>query len=692
MAVQKLLNPKTIAIIGASRDENSVGFGILKNIIFNGYKGVVYPVNPNAHSILGIKAYKSVLDIDDTIDLAIIVVPSRIVKDVLEDCAKKKINSVIIISSGFKEIGDEGAKLENEILEFSRRNNIRILGPNCFGIINTDENISLNATFSKQIVRRGNIAFISQSGAITAAVLDYGKDRNIGFSKIITLGNKADLDEVDFLYYLKDDEKTKVILLYLEDINRGREFLEIAREITDSRKPIIAIKSGRTEKGKEAVSSHTGSLTSSDEVYEAIFRQSGVIRVDSVEELFDYALAFSELEIPKGNRIAILTNAGGPGIIAVDSAIRNNLNVIETSNETKEKLKIILPSYASLKNPIDTTAGISIKEYIKALEILNEDNNFDGIISIFVRAFTMDINEFCNEIIRIYKFFKKPLIICLMGITEIEEGLRKLQENNIVVYTFPESAIKSFKVLYDYKRWLERPITSIKLFNDVDKNRAIELIRSAEVGRSGFISENIAFEILKAYGLNVVDYGIAYSLDDAIKIANRIGFPLALKVLSKEIVHKFDIGGVKLNIDDENELIRAYNEMINSIKNLEGIIVQKMIDRGIELILGGRRDKKFGPIILFGLGGIYVEVFKDITFRLVPIREYSAVRMIEEIKGYEILKGVRGQRGVSIGKLIETIEKFSQLLFEIEEIKEIDINPIIATEKDVYIVDARIRI
>ncbi len=691
MSVEKLLNPRTIAIIGASRDENSVGFGILKNIIFNRYKGVVYPINPNAHSILGIRAYKSVLDLDDIIDIAIIVVPSKIVKNVLEDCARKNINNVVIISSGFKEIGEEGARLEDEIVEFSKKNNIRIVGPNCFGIINTDENVSLNATFSKQIVKKGNIAFISQSGAITAAVLDYGKDRNIGFSKIITLGNKADLDEVDFLYYLKDDEKTRVILLYLEDISRGREFLEIAREITDNRKPIIAIKSGRTERGKQAISSHTGSLTSSDELYEAIFRQSGVIRVDSVEELFDYALAFSELEIPKGNRVVILTNAGGPGIIAVDSAIRNNLNVIETSDETKEKLKTILPSYASLKNPIDTTAGISIKEYIKALEILNEDANFDGIISIFVRAFTMDINEFCDEIIKIYKNFKKPLIICLMGITEIEEGLRKLQENNIVVYTFPESAIRSFKVLYDYKRWLERPITKTKLFKDVDKNIAIELIKCAEVGRNGFISEDVAFEILKAYKLNVVDYAIAYNLDDAIRIANRIEFPIALKVLSKEIVHKFDIGGVKLNIDDENELIRAYDEISSSIENLEGIIVQKMVSGGIELILGGRRDKKFGPVILFGLGGIYVEVFKDITFRLVPIREYSAVRMIEEIKGYEILKGVRGQKGVNLEKLIETIEKFSQLLFEIEYIEEIDINPLIATEKDVYIVDARIK-
>ncbi|MEO0196602.1 MAG: acetate--CoA ligase family protein [candidate division WOR-3 bacterium] len=688
--INNFINPRTIAIIGASRDENSVGFGILKNIIFNGYKGVVYPVNPKAHSIMGIRCYKSVLEIEDEIDLGIIVVPSKIVKDVLFDCSKKGIKGVVIISSGFKEIGEEGEKLEREIVKIAKEFNIRILGPNCFGLINTDENVSLNATFSKQIVKRGKIAFLSQSGALTAAVLDYAKDRNIGFSKIITFGNKADLDEVDFLAYLKDDPLTNVILLYLEDISRGREFLKIAREITDHKKPILAIKSGRTEKGKQAVSSHTGSLTSSDEVYEAIFRQSGVIRVDSVEELFNYALAFSELELPKGNRVVILTNAGGPGIIAVDSAIRLNLNVIETPDETKQKLKSILPSYASLRNPIDTTAGISIKEYIKALELLRDDENFDGIISIFVRAFTMDINEFCEEIIKVYKTFKKPLIVCLMGITEIEEGLRKLQENSIVVYTFPEEAIKSFYILYEYKKWLERPITDIKVF-DVDKEKANNLLISSDISKDGFILENVAFEILKVYGFNVVDYGIAYNINDAIEIAKNIGYPIVLKVLSKDIVHKFDVGGVKLNIKNEFELKEAFEEMLKKFDSVDGIIVQKMVQRGIELILGGKRDKKFGPIILFGLGGIYVEVFKDITFRLAPIREYGAYRMIQEIKAYELLKGVRGQKGVNIEKVVEHIERLSQLMIDLEDIEEIDINPLIAHKDEVYVVDVRIK-
>ncbi len=688
--VYKFLNPKTIAIVGASRDENSVGFGILRNIIYNNYKGVIYPVNPKAHSIMGIRCYKNVIEIDDEIDLAIIVVPAKIVKDVLLDCSKKNIKNTIIISSGFKEIGEEGARLEDEIVKTAREHNIRILGPNCFGIINTNENISLNATFSKQITRKGKIAFISQSGALTAGVLDYAKDRNIGFSKIITLGNKADLDEVDFLEYLKDDPNTRVILLYLEDIARGREFLEIARKITDEGKPILAIKSGRTERGRVAVSSHTGSLTTSDEVYEAIFKQSGVIRVDSVEELFNYAIVFSELELPKGNRIAILTNAGGPGILAVDSAIRLNLEVIETPDETKRKLREVLPNYASLKNPIDTTANIRADEYIKALKILRDDENFDGIISIFVRAFTMDINEVCDEIIKIYKTFQKPLIVCLMGITEIDEGLRKLQENSIPVYTFPEDAIKSFKVLYQYKSWIERPITEIKTFK-VNKDRAIELLKTSEISKDGFILESIAFEILKAYDFNVVDYGIAHSLKEAIEISKKISYPIAMKILSKEIVHKFDVGGVKLNIRNEQELKEAFEDISEKFENLDGIIIQKMVKSGIELILGGKRDKKFGPIILFGLGGIYVEIFKDITFRLSPIREYSAHRMIKEIKAYELLKGARGQKGINIDRLIEHIEKLSQLMTDLEEIEEIDVNPLIANEDDVYVVDVRIK-
>ncbi len=689
--ISKIVEPKSIAIIGASRDENSVGFGILKNVIFNGYRGVVYPVNPNAKSIMGIKCYKSVLEIEDEVDLAVIVVPSKIVKDVLIDCAKKHINYAIIISSGFKEIGEEGLKLENEIIEIAKNHNIRILGPNCFGIINTDKTISLNLTFSKQMLREGNIAFISQSGALTAGVLDYAKNKNIGFSKVITLGNKADLNEIDFLNYLKEDELTKVILLYLEDVSKGREFLEIAREITENYKPILAIKSGRTIEGAKAVRSHTGSLTSSDELYEALFKQSGVIRVESVEELFNYALAFSLIDIPKSNKIAILTNAGGPGIIAVDSAIRNKLKVPEISERTKEKLSNVLPKFASLRNPIDTTANISANHYKLALKILSEDDDIDGIIGIVVRAFTMDINEFCNEIIDVYKEIKKPLIICLMGIVEIEEGLKKLQSYKIPTYSFPEDAIKSFAKLYEYKIWLERPRTNIKTFN-VNKNKALDILRSSEVSKEGFILEDKAFEILKIYGFNVADYGIASNLQDAIRIAENIGFPIVLKILSKQIVHKFDVGGVRINIKNIDELKEHYFDIEKNLKDkIDGFIVQKMV-KGYELILGAKRDEKFGPIILFGLGGIYVEVFKDITFRLAPIREFSAYRMIEEIKGYEILKGARGQKGINIEKLAESIERISQLIVDIQEIKEMDINPIIANEENYFVVDVRIKV
>lgn len=689
--LNKLLEPKSIAIIGASRDENSVGFGILKNIIFNGYRGTIYPVNPNAKSIMGIKCYKTVLDIDDNIDLAVIVVPSKIVKNVLIDCGKKNINYTIIISSGFREIGNEGLKLEEELIEIAKKYNIRILGPNCFGIINTDKNISLNLTFSKQILREGNIAFISQSGALTAGVLDYAKDKNIGFSKVITLGNKADLNEIDFLNYLKEDSLTKVILLYLEDVSKGREFLEIAREITENYKPILAIKSGRTLEGAKAVSSHTGSLTSSDELYEALFRQSGVIRVESVEELFNYALAFSLLDIPKSNRIAILTNAGGPGILATDSAIRNKLKVQEISEITKNKLREILPNFASLRNPIDTTANINAKQYKLALKVLSKDDEIDGIIAIVVRAFTMDINEFCDEIISIYDEIKKPLLICLMGIVEIEEGLKKLQEAKIPVYIFPEDTIKSFSKLYEYKLWLERPRTKIKTFN-VDKEKAIEILKNSEISKDGFITEDNAFEILKIYGFNVVPYGIACSLNEAIEISKNIGFPVVLKILSKEIIHKFDVGGVKVNIKNVEELKENYLDIERNLKEkIEGIIVQKMV-KGYELILGAKRDEKFGPIILFGLGGIYVEVFKDISFRLAPIREYSAYRMIEEIKAYEILKGTRGQKGVNVEKLVESIERISQIIVDLEDIKEIDINPIIANENDCLVVDVRIKI
>lgn len=689
MQMRQLLEPQSIAVIGASRDEHSVGHGLLKNLIFGGYQGIVFPINPKARSVLGIKTYSTVLEVEDPIDLAVIIVPYVFVNRVLEECGKKGIPYVIVITSGYKEVGGDGVQREKELIEIAKRNGIRVVGPNCFGIVNTDSRVSMNTTFSRYPFQRGNVALISQSGALAAAVLDYAREKQIGFSKIITLGNKADLDEVDFLHFLKEDPLTKVLLLYLEDISRGREFLKVAKEITRLGKPIIAIKSGRTEAGKEAVSSHTGSLTASDELYDAILKQGGVIRMESVEDLANSAIAFSHIPLLDGNRIVILTNAGGPGIMAVDAAIRNGLAIEEPPSEVKTQLHAVLPSFSSIRNPIDTTGGIDVDTYLKCLQILDKTDCYDGILALYVRSFSMSVTEFAQKLVSMKEVLKKPLIVCLMGITEVEEAVNLLQENDIVVYTFPEQAVRSFAMLYTFSK-ISRHYEDGFVSFDVATQKAKDLFNSATVGKEGFISERVALELLKYYGFQVVEGDVVHSVEEAIEMGCSLGFPLVLKIISPSIVHKFDVGGVKLNIRNREELEKEVQDLLERFPEREGILVQKMI-QGYEVILGGKREPRFGPVLLFGLGGIYVELFQDISFRLAPLSKEEAIQMVEETKVASLLKGVRGQGPSNKEALIEAILRLSQLLTEQERIEEIDLNPVIVNEEGAFVVDVRIK-
>ncbi|MEW6619764.1 MAG: acetate--CoA ligase alpha subunit [bacterium] len=695
-----IFSPKSIAVIGASTHQDAVGRTLFANILFSGYTGIVYPVNPKARGILGVRAYHSVWDIPGGVDLAVIIVPASSVPGVMEECGEKGIKAAIIISAGFKEIGEKGAQIEKTVIEIAKKYSIAVLGPNCLGIINTDPEISFNATFVTSMLKPGNIAFISQSGALGVAALEYASDNNIGLSKFVSIGNKSDLTETDMLAMMKDDPNTDVILLYLEDLTDPRRFLELAREITGDipeRKPILAIKSGRTIEGAKAASSHTGALASSDDVYEYFFHQCGVLRVETLEELFDYARAFANQPLPKGNQVAIITNGGGPGIMATDICIRYGMQLAHFDKKTTSKLKNGLPPSSNINNPIDLIGDAREDRYALALKSVLEDKNVDGVIIVIctIQPITT-LQNIAYVITEMMPKYQKPIMVCWMGITDISSVLKILDEKNIPHYKFPEVASRALAKMCEYTQWVARPRTQVRIFNDVDKKKVEEVISLAKTQKRRFLPEPETYEILKAYGFPVLDFRLAKNEQEATQYAQEIGYPVALKIVSPEILHKLDVGGVRLNIENENDLRKAYQEMTLKFTNYTvwGILVQKMAKKGKEIILGMNKDLQFGNLLMFGLGGAYVEVLKDVTFRIAPIRELGAYNMIEEIRGYKILTGYRGEKPSDIDIIAECLERLSQLVCDFEEIEELDINPLIVFEKGkgAKIVDARILI
>lgn len=692
--------PRSIAIIGASRKPGSVGQSLLANVIDSRFQGIVYPVNPKAKGVLGIKCYARVMDIPDRVDLAVIVVPARFVAEVLEECGKKEIKGVIIISAGFKEIGGEGIGLEQRITKISQNHCISLVGPNCLGVVNTDPKTSMNATFGTQMPKQGNIAFISQSGALCVAVLDYAKESNIGFSKFISMGNKAELNENELLLYLKNDPKTDVILMYLEDLVDGREFMDIARDITSNPthpKPIIALKAGRTLVGAKAASSHTGSLAGSDRVYDAIFNQCGVLRGNTLEEIFDYVKAFSTQPLPKGRNVAVITNSGGPGILATDSCIRYGLNMVSLSPSTKRILKTILPPTASFNNPVDLIAEAQEEQYQVTLkEILKDKNIHSAIIILTPTSFT-NVENIAESIVKTVRFFKKPVLCCFLGVYDVSKGIDVLEESGIPSYRFPESAARVLAEMNNFYKWLKRPKTGIKKFR-VKRSKAEEILNSARKEGRLFLLEQEAYEILKAYHFPVIQSFLAENETQAVKAAQKIGFPVVLKIASPDVLHKFDFGGVKLSLRNSIEVRKAYQEICENLLSkkpeakITGMIVEEMAPPGKEVILGMNRDPQFGPILMFGMGGIYVEAIEDVIFRLAPIRELTAKMMIKRTKTHKILEGFRGGPTYDTEAVATCLKRLSQLVVDFEDIKELDINPLIVYEKGkgCIIVDARI--
>ncbi len=700
ISLDSIFSPKSIAVIGASRREEAVGHAVFRNILMGGYQGILYPVNLKAESVLGVRCYASILDIPDRVDLAMIVVPAQIAVDTFKQCIRKKVKGVVVISAGFKEIGEEGARFEKELARLSLKHSIPLVGPNCLGVINTDPQVSLNASFGRTMPRRGRIAFVSQSGALCTSVLDYAKGANIGFSKFISMGNKACVTELELLGYLGQDEQTDVILMYLEDLAHPREMIKLCRKISGESipcKPILAIKSGRTLQGAKAALSHTGSLAGSDEVYSAVFAQGGILRVDSVDELFDYAKAFSRRKMPKGNRVAIVTNAGGPGIMATDACVRYGLEMAVLSAATKKELKKYLPATASLENPVDVIGDAQHDRYEKALRLVARETGVDGVLVILTPQAMTDIEEIAEVIGKIAAKTQKPILACLMGIVDVSNGARVLDEWQVPNYRFPESAARALAGMARYGAWLKRPRTEAKTFK-VHLARVRSLLRRALKESRESLTDLETMSLLEAYGFPLLSTRLCRTPAQAVQEARRMGFPVAIKINSPDILHKVDVGGVELNLKSQEEVEKAVQNIFQNVKKknprakILGVTVQKMAGKGREVILGLKRDPQFGPILMFGLGGTYVEVVKDVTFRIAPIRELGARNMIHAIKAYKILEGVRGEKPADIKKIEECLERLSQLAIACPEIAELDINPLMVYEKGkgCVVLDARI--
>ena len=682
--IEYIISPRSIAVVGATNRPGSVGLAVFRNILTAGFQGVLYPVNPKWKSVQSVKAYPKLMDIPDEVDLAVIIVPAEMACSVLEEAGQKQVKGAIIVSAGFKEVGGHGVELENYVKEVIAKYGIRLVGPNCLGVINNNENVRMNASFATKMPKHGNIAFISQSGALCTAVLDYAEGRDIGFSKFISFGNKADVNETDLLRYLKDDPDTDVILMYLEDITNGREFLETAREITwQAHKPILAVKSGRSAEGARAAASHTGALVGSDNAYDAIFYQSGILRVEGIAELFNRAVAFAKQPIPKGNRIAIVTNAGGPGIMATDAAIRHNLNIATLSDETKQKLKKELPPTASIENPVDVIGDATHERYEAAIRYVLEDEGVDGAIVILSPQAMTDIMETAEIVPRVAKDIDKPVLCSFMGIVDVSEGIKYLEKNGIPNYPFPEAAVRSMSSMAYYGGLLNLQKREVRRIA-ADRDTAAVVIKNKLEGRdSYYMSEKEANEILQCYGFPVLKSILLKDVSQVDEAAGEFVFPVAMKISSPDIVHKFDVGGIRLKIKTKEEARKAFEDIIANVKKfqpsakIDGVIMERMAKGGVEVILGAVRDSKFGPICMFGLGGTFVEAIKDVTFRLAPMWEISAEIMIRTIKAYSILKGVRGAPPCDIDAIKDCVLRLSQLVAEHPEIAELDINPLI---------------
>jgi len=698
--LDKIFNPKSVAIIGASDEEGTVGYSLVKNLIDLKFEGKIYPVNIRKPEILGIKAYQSVEQIPESVDLAVIATPARTVPDVLEQCGKAGMLGVVVISAGFKEIGPEGKALEEKITEIKKHYGLRIIGPNCLGVIRPS--VNLNATFINRMPKPGNIAFISQSGALGSAILDWAMHENIGFSNFVSIGSMIDVDFGDLIDYFGTDPKTKSILMYIEGLSDARKFMSAARHFARS-KPIIVVKAGKFGESAKAAASHTGSLTGEDAIYDKAFKRAGIVRVDEIADLFNCAEVLGTQPLPQGPNLAIITNAGGPGVMATDAIIARGGNMAALSQKTMDKLNAVLPHYWSHGNPIDILGDAKADRYKATLEACLNDENVDGILIIYTAQAVGEPVEVAKSIAELCKsrsYQTKAILTSFMGYGAVEEANKVFSQNNIPTYSTPEQAVKTYMYMYQYKSNLGLLYqTPEELPVDIAPPKRPLMVIMRNVANEGreILNEAEAKAFLEYYTFPVVKTKIAQTQDQAASIAQQIGYPIALKILSPQIVHKTDAGGVILDINNETELHEAYNNIILHAKNynpnaeIQGVTVQKMIkQRGYEVIIGAKTDPLFGPIILFGMGGVGVELFKDFSLGLPPLNQTLVTRIMEETKVYKLLKGYRNVPPANIKLLEEIMVLFSQMLVDFPQLKEVDINPLFINEKEAYAFDARI--
>ncbi len=690
--LESLIYPQTVAVVGASRDPGKVGHAFVANLLKSGFKGNIVAVNPQAQEVLGLKCYASLAEYDGKVDLSIVVVPPKFVKDAIQSSIGAGAKVVAVITAGFKEVGPDGAALEQELVELCRSQGVRLMGPNCLGILNTHHR--MNATFAPSVPPAGKISVISQSGALCVAILDWAAKQKLGMGKVISIGNKADLNEADFLQALAEDKETAVIASYLESITDGNKFLRIAEEAA-SVKPVVILKVGITSAGAKAASSHTGSLAGADIAYGAAFRRAGVIRAENFEALFDYALAFASQPLPQGNRVAVITNAGGPGIMAADAAETLGLKMVATDEPTRAKLRAFLPAAASVGNPVDVIGDADPARYINSLKVLQEDDGIDAIVVVVTPQNMTEPLALAQKLAATHNG-KKPLLTTFMGGEAVEGAKEKLMAAGIPNYPSPERAMDALRAMCDYAAWRRRPPRIVTRF-PVNRRRVDRILQTQLRSGVSQVGEVEAKDILRAYEFNVLEGHLARTADEAVELADRIGYPVVLKISSPDIIHKSDFGGVRINLANAEQVRDAFDLMMLRIQkrapnaHLRGGFVEKMGQRGREVILGMTRDPQFGPMLMFGLGGIFVEVMKDVTFHLAPITAEEAMQMLKGTRSYALLQGARGQAPVDLEAIAGALQRISQLATDYPEIKELDINPFIVGPVGVqpYVADAR---
>ena len=681
-SLKTFFEPTGVAIIGASDNPDKLSHGILRNMLEYGYQGGIYPVNPKSKEILGKTCYADISAVPDPLDLAVIILPAPAIPGVLKACGKRGVKTVTVISGGFKEIGEEGKALEGQILDIVHQYGMRMIGPNCVGNFNLTN--GMNTTFIKGKPATGGIGFISQSGAVCGGIVDHVLDNGIGFSHFLSLGNEADVSETDMMEYLAQDDSTSVIAIYAEGIQDGQRFIQSARKVT-RKKPVLILKAGRSDEGARAVSSHTGSLAGSHTAYQAAFQQSGVIEVKNATDLLNVANALDWMPLPKGKRAAIVTNAGGPAALASDSLAENGLELAHFSEETQAKLREKLNPAAQVANPVDMLGGATETEYGYALDCVLADENVDMALGVLVPQALVDTVKVAQAMLDAARKSGKPVLVCLMGSVSVHGAQKLLHDNHLPMVDYPESSGVVFGALKQYADYLSSPAAeedTVKL--GVDHAKAMDILSNSKLKNWG---EHVTRPLLEAYGVSLIAGKLARDFQEALDVAKELDYPVVMKVASQDVLHKSDYGAIEVNIRDDGELENAYNRILENVHEhdpnarIEGVLLEKMAPKGQEVIIGMKRDPSFGPLMMFGMGGIFVELFKDVAFRVAPLTHADAQAMLQQTKAIKLLSGWRGGRPYDIEAIIENILRLGQLAVDFPQIQEIEINPLLVLPK-----------